>query len=274
MAELNYFEKQSFETFFGMKSGYVLDFSDRSFQDFVASVTGKDILDNKYNYSSGSKANRLRAFIKEESNYDVGVLLESLIKYLMGKYKVGESIDSDTFELYETCSKIANSLKEGGVVEHIDALQPDNNERDFVLLVKSIRESIEKNQPEVALDRLHTFLVKFIRGLCISHNVCFDKQESLNAIFGKYVKHLIDNKFIDSVMSEKILKYSINIIEAFNDIRNNKSLAHDNPILNYEESILIFNNVTNSIKFIRSIEDRNRAIVNEENVSEWDDLPF
>ena len=45
-----------------------------------------------------------------------------------------------------------------------------------------------------------------------------------------------------------------NLVESFNDVRNNKSLAHDNPILNYEESLLIFNHVAASIRFIKSLE--------------------
>jgi hypothetical protein len=274
MADLNYIQKSNFENFFGMKSGYVLDFSDRTFQEFVGDATGKDILDNKYNFQSGSKANRLRAFIKEESNYDVGVLLEKLVEYAMVKYKPGDTVDNDTFDLYESCLKIAKGLKQGGIVEHIDALQPNNNEKDFKLLAKSIRDSIDKNEPEVALDRLHTFSVKFIRELCDFHEIKFEKSESLNAVFGKYIKYLTDNKLIDSIMSEKILKYSINVIEAFNDIRNNKSLAHDNPILNYEESILIFNNLTNSIKFIQSIENKNKTVKNDTVPAQWDNLPF
>jgi hypothetical protein len=43
-------------------------------------------------------------------------------------------------------------------------------------------------------------------------------------------------------------------MEAFNDIRNNRSYAHDNSILNYDESILIFGHVTNTIRFIEQIE--------------------
>lgn len=274
MAELTYLEKLNFENLFGMKSGYVLDFSDRTFQEFVGSVTGLDIYENKYNVHSGSKANRLRAFIKEESNYTVGLLLEQLTEYSMRKYKPGDTVDNETFDTYESCLKIARKLKEGGVVDHIDALQPLNNDKDFKLLAKSIRDSIENNEPEVALDRLHTFTVKFIRELCDKHQIKYEKSESLNAVFGKYIKFLTDNKFIDSAMSEKILKYSINVIEAFNDIRNNRSLAHDNPILNYEESILIFNNVTNSIKFIQTIENKNQPKNQEAQPAEWDSLPF
>lgn len=57
-------------------------------------------------------------------------------------------------------------------------------------------------------------------------------------------------------MTERILRSSISVLEAFNDVRNNKSLAHDNPILNYDESLLIFNHVASSIRFIKSLEAR------------------
>ncbi len=33
-------------------------------------------------------------------------------------------------------------------------------------LSESIKDSIEKNLPEIALDRLHTFVMKYIRELC------------------------------------------------------------------------------------------------------------
>jgi hypothetical protein len=57
-------------------------------------------------------------------------------------------------------------------------------------------------------------------------------------------------------MTERILKSSISTIEAFNHVRNNQSFAHDNALLNYEESLLIYNHVCASIRFIQSIETR------------------
>ncbi len=46
-------------------------------------------------------------------------------------------------------------------------------------------------------------------------------------------------------------------LEAFNDVRNNQSLAHDNPILYYDEApLLIFNHVASSIRFLRSLQGR------------------
>jgi hypothetical protein len=178
--------------------------------------------------------------------------------------------------LFDECLKIVNKLAENNIVTEIEVIREDDNDKDFSLLAKSIKESIEKSEPEVALDRLHTYLMKFIRKLCGNHEIEITKEESLNAIFGKYLKFIVVNGKVESEMSQKILKYSINIIEAFNDVRNNRSLAHDNQILNYSESVLIFNNVTNSIKFIESIENKikvKNVVVEVEN-SDWENLPF
>lgn len=275
MADLTYIEKANIENFLGMKSGYVMDFSDRTFQEFVGEAVGLDINDPKYHYSSNSKANRLRQFIKVESNYTFGKLLSTFCDYWLSKVHTGEIDYRNDENLYKECEKIADRLKQESIVEHIDAIKPNTDDRDFKLLTKSIRESIEKNEPEAALDGLHTFTFKYLRELCDKHNITYNKVDSLNAVFGKYVKFIVDNKHIESSMSEKILKYSINIIEAFNDIRNNKSFAHDNPVLNYHESLLIFNNISSAIKFIESIETQMKKVNEPENALEkWDDLPF
>jgi Abortive infection C-terminus len=275
MADLTYIERANIEKFLGMRTGYVMDFSDRTFQEFVGDAIGLDIFNEKYHFASNSKANRLRQFIRLESNYVFGKLLSAFCDYWLSKVHTGELDPRNDENLYKEYVKISERLKQESIVEHIDAIQPNSDDRDFKLLAKSIRESIEKNEPEAALDRLHTFTTRYIRELCDKHEIKYDKADSLNAVFGKYVKFLIDSKHIESVMSEKILKYSINVIEAFNDIRNNRSFAHDNPILNYQESVLIFNNVSNAIKFIESIESKARkAKEKEPEQTDWTDLPF
>lgn len=273
MADLTFIERANIEKFLGMKTGWVMDFTDRTFQEFIGEAVGLDIDSEKYHYASNSKANRLRQFIKVESNYTFGKLLSAFCDYWLSKVNTGEIDYRDDENLYKECVRIAERLKQESIVEHIDAIQPNVEDRDFKLLAKSIRESIDKNEPEAALDRLHTFTLRYLRELCDKHQISYAKTDSLNAVFGKYVKFLIDNKHIVSEMAEKILKYSINVIEAFNDIRNNKSFAHDNPVLNYPESILIFNNVSNTIKFIETIEERIKK-TKEPEKTDWTELPF
>lgn len=162
-------------------------------------------------------------------------------------------------------------MKQESPIENIEALQANSDDKDFKLLEKLIRESIEKNEPEAALDRLHTFVVKYVRELCRKHNIEFTTAEALNSIFGKYVKHIVSTGLIQSTMAEKILRFSIQIMDAFNDVRNNRSFAHDNPVLNYHESVLIFNNISSSIKFIDTIE-QHLVVQKQEANLEWEEF--
>jgi hypothetical protein len=257
MSDLSSIEKLKLEKLFEMGDGYVLDFSNRTFQEFILENAGVDIYDEKYDYATGSKANRLRAFWSKESNYIVGELVSDLLEYWKAQKAVDYSEISEVEqELYDECLMISERLKQGSLAEHVDAIQPYSDKRAFSLLVRTIRESIQKNQPEIELDRLHTFVVKYVRQLCDKHGIAYDRNTPLHSLFGGYVKHLKRNNIIESQMTERILKSSISILESFNKVRNERSLAHDNPILNYHESFLIFINVTSTIRFIQSVEKK------------------
>ena len=110
-----------------------------------------------------------------------------------------------------------------------------------------------RDELEASLDRLHTFIVKYVRLLCETRGISVDRDKPLHSLFGEYVKHLKQGGHLESEMTARILKSSISTLEAFNDVRNNRSLAHDNPILGYEEALLIFNHVAASARFLRSI---------------------
>lgn len=277
MADLSRREKLKLEKFFEMEGGYVLDFSNRTLSNFIFETLNIELYSDNFAEFGESKANRIRAIWQKESNYKVGKLISEMLDYWRDKkvMSYGE-ITQPEQSLFDECHKIAQRLLADTVVEEIDVIKEVPDDKDFSLLAKSIRESIDKNEPEAALDRLHTYVMKFIRQLCGNHKIEIKKDESLNAIFGKYVKFVVANDKIESQMTERILKYSIHVIEAFNDIRNNKSFAHDNPILNYSESVLIFNNVTNSIKFIESVEKtlRQENEIKESESADWKDLPF
>ncbi len=279
MAEIHLRDKAKIERFLGMESGYVGGFSDRTFREFVGEVTGLDIELEKYHYASNSKANRLRQFLKVESDTIVGKLLEELCIHWLEKLKESESNswytkDEDEFkkkeELFHECIRIAQSLQ-GNIVEDISAIKPNVDDLDFSKLAESIRDSIQKNLPEVALDRLHTFVMKYIRQLCKKHGIEFAVDETLHSIFGKYVRFLTDQGLLESEMSRRILKTSISNLDSFNEVRNNRSFAHDNPILNYEESVLVFNSISSMVKFLEAVETKISENA-EEKKTDWGDI--
>lgn len=267
MAELSYTERKITETFLQMSGGYVLNFSDRTFNAFVGDAVGIDIDQGKYRENGSSKANRLRTFIKLESDYTVGLLFTKLHEYLIAETNsTGNKVNEAQSEQFH---KFAQRLSAGTIIEHIDAIQANNDDKDFHQLAKLINESIKNNEPEAALDRLHTFLIKFLKELCTSHGVEFAKDDTVNALFGKYIKVIRDKGFLESNMTQKIVKFTFQVMDAFNDVRNNNSFAHDNPILNYDESVLIFSNVTSTVKFIQALEAKHKNSAIVEAAPDW-----
>ncbi|MCW5238316.1 hypothetical protein [Verminephrobacter eiseniae] len=81
MSTFSMVERENLKKFLGMGSGYVLDFSDRTFGEFVFEAVGIDIHDRQYASDGTSKAKNLLAFWKLESDHTVGTLLHALIDY-------------------------------------------------------------------------------------------------------------------------------------------------------------------------------------------------
>lgn len=71
MSELSFSDKTILENALNMHNGYVLNFTDRTFSDFFATL-GIDINAEKYMANGTSKANRLRTFWNIEDNFVVG----------------------------------------------------------------------------------------------------------------------------------------------------------------------------------------------------------
>ncbi|HPD60257.1 MAG TPA: abortive infection family protein [Thermodesulfobacteriota bacterium] len=271
MSDLSNIEKRRFEKLFGIGSGYVLNFSNRTFEEFVIDSAGKSIYDAKYNNASGSKANRLRAFWTAEPNYVVGKLLGELLQYT-----VELGVTSGDGQVLKSCRQTVQRLLQSAPVPEIEAITPNTTEKDFAILAKSVREAIEKNEPESGLDRLHTFVVKYMHVLCQKHGITTDKDKPLHGLVGEYVKKLKEKGHIESEMIERILKSSISTLEAFNRVRNDYSFAHDNQFLNYDESLFIFNHVASAVRFVKALEQR-ISLTEKQNVStveQGDEIPF
>lgn len=270
MSDLSAIEKRKLERALGMGSGYVLNFSNKTFGEFFLDNIGIDIYLPKYDRASGSKANRMRAFWERESNYSVGRVLGLLFEEWQ-EFRAYDSPEAPP----EECLTIVRRLQESAPVPDISSIVPNVADETFEALAKSVRESIDRNEPEAGLDRLHTFVVKYFRVLCAERGIDGHKEKPLHSLVGEYVKALKNESAIESEMTERILKSTISVMEAFNRVRNDQSFAHDNQVLNYNESLLIFGHVTSSIRFIETLElkRKSRPFQEEEQIDD-DEIPF
>lgn len=89
MANLKTIDKQILEKLFQMGGGYVLNFSDRTMEEFFRDDLGINIYDEKYNYGSNSKANKMRGFWLKEDDKTAGRVILKLIEYIETQILLG-----------------------------------------------------------------------------------------------------------------------------------------------------------------------------------------
>jgi hypothetical protein len=184
MADIKSTEKRKLEGLLRMRGGYVLHphFNNRTFAEFFDETVRRNIDDAKYCASGDSKANRMRGFWKEESNHLVGKLLGHLFDFIEA-----ERIEHDPDELAQ-CRAIAARLQADRDVVDIDVLGELGEGRDFDAVAQAARDAIERKQPASGLDRLHTFMTKYLRMLCAALGVQTDRNMPLNSVMGLYRK--------------------------------------------------------------------------------------
>lgn len=148
MSSLSFSEKSQFEKLFGMDSGYVLDFSNRTFGEFFLDSVGIDIWIGKYNYNSGSKANRLRAFWNTESNPKVGKLLDEMLNYWKSQKLNGDTTSIEQ-KCYEECISTVDKLlsRKSKSVEIVTEDQFLDREFKNISLEKLNLDSVVINRP-------------------------------------------------------------------------------------------------------------------------------
>lgn len=95
MSSLATNDKQALEKLFQMSGGYVLDFSDRTMGEFFNDDVNINIYDEKYNYASGSKANRMRGFWQVADDALVGQSIVKLVEYIENQILIGNLQQKD-----------------------------------------------------------------------------------------------------------------------------------------------------------------------------------
>lgn len=249
MANLRFKERGQLEQCFDMKSGYVLDFTNRTFEEFIREVVARNIYSEDYSTRGSSKANRLRAFFEVEPDHVVGSLIAALVDHARNVP------DRPSVDDLDACQRIADRLKQSAPM--VGSIPSATDGTAIAALSMEVRRAIEQNRPETGLDRLHTLFVTLLREVCDKRGIRVTRDEAAHSVLGKYVKVLRLNGELQSTMSERILWYALSTMDPFNHVRNNQSLAHPNEMLNTDEALLIFSHVVAIVNFIQGTERRN-----------------
>jgi hypothetical protein len=250
MVQLKHGEKRILEDALDMSSGYVLNFSDRTFSEFF-DEQGITIYQEKYAFNGTSKAKHMRAFIEVEDAFTVCRVLRQLweLRESIPLYDNGDPNGQSKKRFFA----LLDRLESGGEIARTDAIERFARDQTLDELVASIERDIGANHPAAALDRLHTYCMKKFGYLLDTRGVTWERAEPLQSRVGKYVKALSQDRVLREVTTQ-IIKNAIGVFDMFNHVRNNQSLAHDNELLDQAEARFIYDSVTAILRFVKSIE--------------------
>jgi hypothetical protein len=131
MANIRQNEFLILEKQFEMERGFVLDFSNLSFQQFIYNVCGLDIYNSKYAIRGDSKAKRLRIFWQTESDSIVGKLINEMLAYWRTSRKVNNiEITKEEAIIFNDCLTIANRLR--GVSDKTTSKNAETTKDEFL----------------------------------------------------------------------------------------------------------------------------------------------
>src|SRR3546814_12846428 len=76
--------------------------------------------------------------------------------------------------------------------------------------------------------------------------IAWDRNDPLQSRIGKYVKAIDQERELREI-SRRVIKSSISVFDQFNDVRNNRSFAHDNDLIDQAEASFIFDAISAQI---------------------------
>lgn len=247
MSSLTFSERTTLERVFGMGTGYVGAFSNRTFSEFVGEAVGVDIYDGRFGAKGTSKANHLREFWRIVDDATVATLMRRMAEY---GSEQGHIAEADLQSVLAICRRLATTSAKTDTA----ALVPNASDASFAVVARAAREAIDAGKPEEALDRLHTFTTKYLRVLAEKRGISVEKDKPLHSIMGEYSKALSSAGELESEMSARIMKHTTSTLEAFNHVRNNQSLAHDNQTLKPHEAAYVVNHIISLVRLLQVID--------------------
>lgn len=235
--------------------GYVLDFSDRTFEEYFKDEFRVEIYSEQFSICGTSKRNRLLSYLQQADNSSALRVLRSLWDMREGILSEHEGLMGleDAVKDGEPFRKVIERLQGEPESVSTDGIQTFSPDRTLEELVADIERSLAANKPEVAIDHLHTYCMKRFSHLLRVRGIECGDEEPLHSRFGKYRKQLVSERPLHE-FTDRALKSFISILESFNDLRNNHSFAHDNKILETFEARFIFSSINAMLVMIRTLE--------------------
>ena len=242
-----------------IRNGYVfdqlrriVDFNKTNVKNIIWGACGIDIfVDQPYVELSQQKCIE---YIWEHENDSIAYhVLNDFLDFYFHHYPK-HALSEEMKSQFNRCLEVLRRLQKTQEIT-----LPVSSIEQLKVLQKDISDSFADGNPELCIDRLHTFATEYIRNVCERHNlpVCDDKGDnlSLHSIMGALSRFYRDNQKLDSDFSLTALRNSISLFSNYNDLRNSRSFAHPNAVLNKVEATYAVRIMSATLTLVAEVED-------------------
>lgn len=258
MSSLTYSEKRYLENILDMHSGYVLDFSDRTFGEFFDQYN-IDIYDIKYQDSGTSKANILRAFWKLEPDQLVGRVLSDMLAF----YELSDKVRGIVERLTDQSAISDSSIKI--LIDYVDS-------RDFNSLLNHInllRDTVESN-PKLAIGTAKELLEAICKTILEDYNIESQKENLPKLVkrVSKKLGLLSEDIYDDKRGSDTICRILSSLAQVTQGVAELRNLygtghgysAHRQSGIQPRHARLVVNSVITVVTFwIETLDERQKS---------------
>ncbi len=224
MSSLTTIEKNKLEKLFNMHGGYVLDFSNYTFENFFNNYK-INIYSDKYTQKGSSKAKLLGSFWETESDHLVGQIIEAMIE--------SSTFSNEKKELVQSCREISQRLHSGKV--NLSSLKQVTTEFGLEYIdrqIKRMEDSIE-NDPDLAIGTAKELIESCCKTILNELKVTFNEKmlevpqlAKLTLENLKLVPDSVDPKARGSDIIKKILGNVGAISHGMAELRNMYGTGH------------------------------------------------
>jgi hypothetical protein len=112
---------------------------------------------------------------------------------------------------------------------------------------------LRSSGPANALDRVHTAFQGYLERICEEANIPVNEDVPITALFAqirsKHPKLIVSDPQANQMMVQ-VTRGLAQVVDALNPIRNNKTLAHPNPLLDEAEAMLAINAIRTMLHYL------------------------
>lgn len=234
MATLKRSEMRFIDDVFDMGSGYVLDFSNRTFAEFFEDEFGINIYQEKYQGRGTSKANHLRGFIETEDGYTVGRVLRRLWTYRTETIVARDPARALPAAVEARYFELAGRIESGFAPPVLAALSGTAGILNFDTVSRDLERALgnTREDPEDAVTAACSTVESVCRSILIELKQPLPDKKDIRGLFNAVRKPLglsPDRTDLDPHIAEdvrRILGGLANVVEGIGALRTHGGDAH------------------------------------------------